>query len=330
MKRADAIGAAERKEGVDFLSPPALDFQAESLRFIHLGMGIKLMLVTLLFPLFSLSQEITLQHIDAVIARGDLQAAKEFLERYENMEPPSSQLYQTWGDLYGVEKNWEQALVFFKKALDLNEENAACHFKAGSAYGMMALKNRLKGLRWLDDIKYHFKRAADLDKSHLEVRWALIEFYLELPGILGGSIKAAEEYAAELSEIHPVEGMLALGYIDDYRGEQQAAKSHYLQAAGYMNKIPENYPRENIHYQLGKIASRYQLYQEWGIWHLQQYERQYNSYSTIGLEWVYYHLARIHMAKNRYEKAKVFLSKCLETAPGFKLSDREYALLKAS
>ncbi len=52
--------------------------------------------------------------------------------------------------------------------------------------GMKALSvSKLRALTYIGDIRAHFEKAATLDPHHIEVRWALVEYYIQLPGILG-------------------------------------------------------------------------------------------------------------------------------------------------
>jgi hypothetical protein len=59
------------------------------------------------------------------------------------------------------------------------------------------------------------KKAIKLNPAHIDARWALIELYIKLPGIVGGETKALK-YASELSKISSVDGYLSRGHIDEY------------------------------------------------------------------------------------------------------------------
>jgi hypothetical protein len=52
----------------------------------------------------------------------------------------------------------------------------------------------------IDEIKGSFERAIELvDSRHIEARWALIELYIKLPGIIGGSETKAIKYSNYLN-----------------------------------------------------------------------------------------------------------------------------------
>ncbi|MBL7472834.1 tetratricopeptide repeat protein [Robertkochia sediminum] len=265
----------------------------------------------------ALAQDAELHRADELIAQYEFDKAERLLLELKQSMPGEADIYEKLGDLYGVKKEWKPALEHYLKLLEFDPNNANYHFKVGGIYGMIALSNKLKALGIIDDIKYHFAKAAQLDPAHLEARWALIEFYLELPGIFGGSYKKAYAYAEELHKISAVEGYLSKGYIEDYRDNTKEARKYFDKASRYMNAIPEDYPRENIHYQFGKIASKYGINRPLGRWHLSQYEKRYNPYSRIGLEWIYYHQAMIFKGEALKQQALAFLEKSLRVMPDF-------------
>lgn len=290
---------------------------------------VKLAIVVFLLAMPCKAQEKGYDQVEELIATWQLDQARELLESYGRERRPDAGYYENWGDLYGAEKNWNQALDHYKKLLKFDDTNAEYHFKVAGVYGMIALKNKLKALGIIDDVKFHFEKAAELDETHLEARWALIELYLELPGFLGGSNNKAFRIAGQLEEISPMEGMLAKGYIEEYLGNTDQARVYYTRAAKFMHAISADYPRENIHYQFGKIASKYGINKPKGFWHLEQYEQRYNPHSRIGLEWVYYHKALIRKSENRKKQAVAMLQRSLEITPGFKPALEEMEALES-
>jgi hypothetical protein len=43
--------------------------------------------------------------------------------------------------------------------------------------------NKFKALGMIDEVKSSFEKAISLNPKHIESRWALIELYIQLPGI---------------------------------------------------------------------------------------------------------------------------------------------------
>ena len=116
----------------------------------------------------------------------------------------------------------------YKKLVKANPYNANYHYKYGGALGMKALSvSKLKALGIIGDVKRFFFKAAELDPKHIDARWALVELYMSLPGIIGGSKSKSLKYADELENLSKVDGYLAKGYIYEYDDEPELAEKYY-------------------------------------------------------------------------------------------------------
>jgi hypothetical protein len=94
--------------------------------------------------------------------------------------------------------------------------------------GMKALEvNKFKALGMIGEIKVISKKTIKLNPAHIDARWALIELYIKLPGIVGGSETKALKYSSELSKISSVDGYLSRGHIDEYYRRYEAAERQY-------------------------------------------------------------------------------------------------------
>lgn len=157
--------------------------------------------------------------------------AKILFENYLKQNPADSKAMEYLGDIAGYEKNWDEAISYYKKLKIQSPEKANYWYKFGGALGMKAKSvSKLKALGMIDDIESSFLKAAQLDKKHIDARWALVVFYIELPGIVGGSEKKALAYSNELLALSKVDGYLSKGYIDEYFGRYQKAENSYLKA----------------------------------------------------------------------------------------------------
>ena len=117
----------------------------------------------------------------------------------------------------------------YEKLTKANPKNANYHYKYGGALGMKALGiSKLRALGLIGDFKRSFETAAQLDPSHIDARWALVELYMTLPGIVGGSKSKSLQYANELEKLSKVDGYLSKGYIYEYDNEPELAEHYYL------------------------------------------------------------------------------------------------------
>jgi tetratricopeptide (TPR) repeat protein len=90
--------------------------------------------------------------------------------------------------------------------------------------------NKFKALGMIDEVKGSFEKAIILNPKHIEARWALIELYIQLPGIVGGSQSKAIKYSNELMRLSPVDGYLSKGHIDEYFKRYTAAEQQFKKA----------------------------------------------------------------------------------------------------
>ena len=163
--------------------------------------------------------------------QGNYKAALPIYKELLQADANNPKLLRATGQTYGKLEAFEEATAVYKRLLKTDEQNADYHFFYGGAMGMWAKNGpKLKALGLLDDIKFHLKKAAELDSKHIEVRHALVQLYTELPGIVGGSLSTARDYAGQLQRISPVDGYLATGYIEEYDKEYEDAESAYKKA----------------------------------------------------------------------------------------------------
>ncbi|PRP68032.1 tetratricopeptide repeat protein [Nonlabens agnitus] len=146
-------------------------------------------------------------------------------------KPQDQKLLRKTGQTYGEMEQFEKATAIYKRLLATDDTNADYHFYYGGSMGLWAKNaSKFKALGLVDDVKFHLKKAAELDSKHVDTRWALVQLYTELPGIIGGSLTTARNYADQLKKISPVDGYLAHGYVDEYDKEYTDAETAYKNA----------------------------------------------------------------------------------------------------
>lgn len=132
----------------------------------------------------------------------------------------------------------EAALEAAEDLVDDFPKLGAAHLWLGNAYG-----NRIGQLGTFGQglmapkLRDAFEQALALDPSLHEARTALLEYYLQAPAIVGGSVAKAKAQAAELQRRDPPRGHYAQGRIAQHEDRLDDAKRHYL--AAYAAR-PEN------------------------------------------------------------------------------------------
>jgi tetratricopeptide (TPR) repeat protein len=168
---------------------------------------------------------------EQLFRQNKLVEAKALFEKHLKANPNHTKSLEYLGDIAGKNKNWDEAIGYYKKIKIQYPLNADYHYKYGGALGMKAKEiNKFKALSLLGDVEESFLTAAKLDPKHIDTRWALVVFFTELPGIVGGSETKAQKYADELMKLSKVDGFMAKGYIDEYFKRYTKAEINYKKA----------------------------------------------------------------------------------------------------
>jgi tetratricopeptide (TPR) repeat protein len=89
----------------------------------------------------------------------------------------------------------------------------------------------LTQLSWSGKCHATWERALTIDPNDTNVRFALLQFYLQAPGIAGGGQDKAEAQAKAIQQIDPVRGEIAWGQILRAGQKLAEAEQRYRKAA---------------------------------------------------------------------------------------------------
>lgn len=130
------------------------------------------------------------------------------------------------------ERRYDQALTHFEAAISTNDKVADYHYWSGNAMGVTARDaNKIKQGYLAPKIKSAYEKTVALDPKNLNAHWGLINFYVEAPGIMGGSWAKAEETAkAILQNIDKAEGYRALAFVYARQEKFDLAEENYIKA----------------------------------------------------------------------------------------------------
>jgi tetratricopeptide (TPR) repeat protein len=157
--------------------------------------------------------------------------AQVIFEEILKTKPSDIKTLEYLGEIQAHRKAWEKAGVYFKKLKELKPNTADYFYKYGGSLAMRAMEvSRLKALGMVGEMKESFEKAIAIDPKHLPARWALIEIYLQLPGIFGGSESKAISYSNQLAQLSPVDGYLSRGRIDVYFKRYALAEKNFIKA----------------------------------------------------------------------------------------------------
>ncbi|RZJ65652.1 MAG: hypothetical protein EOO50_12950 [Flavobacterium sp.] len=193
-------------------------------------MSKRLILLLLIFTSLAFSQSDEKKAEQFFEQKKYSEAKAIYLEIYSR-QPSNANVVEHLGDLSAIGKKWQTASHYYNKLVALNPNDPEAHYKFGGAMAMDAAQtNKLRALTMISNIEASFEKAIRLDPKHINARWALIEFYLQLPGIFGGSESKAAQYANELAKLSPVDHYLAKARIDEYFERYEKAEKNYVKA----------------------------------------------------------------------------------------------------
>ncbi|MGC1632627.1 MAG: tetratricopeptide repeat protein, partial [Gelidibacter sp.] len=280
-----------------------------------------------------------LEKAEQFLADKQFTKAQDLMVSYVKNHPDRRKAIELLGDIYGHQKKWDEAIENYKILVDLSPKSANYHYKYGGALGMKALSiSKIKAVGIIGDAKHEFITAADLDPKHIDTRWALVELYMQLPGIIGGSKSKALKYADELQSLSKVDGYLAKGYIYEYDKEFFSAEKYYKlaiteggslvcyekltnlyehqkqydKAIANMEAAYSKHKQNLLNYQIGKLSADYNVQLDKGKTHLRTYLKNYSQLDEMPKAWANYRFAQVY----KLQKKKADSLRCIELAIG--------------
>ncbi len=245
------------------------------------------------------------------------------------------------------------AQKWLKKAVKYDDCKADYHFWLGQAYGIRAQNAGIfKAPGLAKKVKKEFLRALELDPDHLDARFGLMQFYLQAPGIVGGSAEKAKAQAEEIKKRDPVMGYSAYALIYEHDEKYDLAEQEYLNliesepdstryhfSLGYFYQRTEKYaeafetfegileahPDElNALYQIGRTGAYSGLRQERAAGCLQAFLLSEPGKDNPGIDWAHHRLAMVFHQAGEIDSARVHYEAALTINP--KLKEAKKAL----
>jgi tetratricopeptide (TPR) repeat protein len=171
-------------------------------------------LLILMFLLPQLQQSGNLNEAIHLYQRGKFKEAVRFLEQLKKPSPDEHEIRFWLGKSYIKIRKWGDAVKEMEKAVELEPSNSQYHLWLGRASGFHAehssfIRAPFRARRVVKE----FEIARDLAPEDLDVRFDLLEYYLNAPGFLGGGKEKAEAEAEVISKLDPKKGYNARATI---------------------------------------------------------------------------------------------------------------------
>ncbi len=119
----------------------------------------------------------------------------------------------------------EDAIPLIKSCTEKLPKSGRCQHRLGQLYGVAAMSGgMMAAVKYGSQIKDLFQKAVELDPANFEARRDLTQFYLQAPGIAGGSMAKAEEQVAAHAKVNAQQARLLELDVRIYRKEWDAAE----------------------------------------------------------------------------------------------------------
>lgn len=108
----------------------------------------------------------------------------------------------------------EKAVAYLEKAIALAPTDARYHHRLGDAYGRSAQKAGMFSKMGLaGKCRTAYEKAVELDPKSIDARLALLGFYQQAPGIVGGGMDKALLQAQAIKQLDPARGRMAIAGV---------------------------------------------------------------------------------------------------------------------
>ena len=115
----------------------------------------------------------------------------------------------------GQDKQIDEAVKLAEQCVQAHPQNADCHEAVGNAYGSKAIRaGVMSAMGYLGKIREAFKKAIELDPKNTDARFSLLQYYQQVPGIMGGGTGNAKELVAQTQRVNPEAARLMQGSLD--------------------------------------------------------------------------------------------------------------------
>ncbi|HYO15699.1 MAG TPA: tetratricopeptide repeat protein [Thermoanaerobaculia bacterium] len=157
--------------------------------------------------------------------------ARAFFEAAAAKDPRDpAAAYYAGRSLFAL-RRYEPAMGWLEKAVELAPKNSEYHLWLGRACGQAALEaSVLRAPGLAKRTKAAWEKAVALEGGNLDARQDLMQYYLNAPGIMGGSEVKAREQAAEIQKRDAVRGHVAWAIVHATKKNPAAAEKELAAA----------------------------------------------------------------------------------------------------
>ena len=172
-----------------------------------------------------------LQDAIGLYEKGKFAQAASVLQQLTISTPSNAEIWVWLSKSRLKARDWDKAVQAMEKAVQLQPANAEYYILLGRACGSRAShSNFLMAINWAHRVVREFETARKLAPEDIEVRFDLLDYYLNAPGIVGGGREKAEAEAQAIAKLNPKKGYLARATIHIKNKKWDLARKELTQA----------------------------------------------------------------------------------------------------
>lgn len=188
--------------------------------------------------------------------------ARSAVEALLKKNPSDDAAMDCMGSIHMAQGESGAAVDWYEKAVKVNDGEARHHLYLGQALGTEAQRaNKLRQPFLAKRVKTEFERTVALDPSLIEGHDGLLQFYLQAPGFMGGSLDKAREQALAIGRLNALQGHYAMTTIAVHENDYPVAERE-LQAAiaEAPDSLAAQYSLGSLYQNEKKWANAFELY----------------------------------------------------------------------
>jgi len=163
--------------------------------------------------------------------KGEFKQSVEHLQRLASVDPNEPNIRLWLGKAYLKTRDWDKAVKEIEKAVQIRPKDAHFYLWLGRACGAKAAHSFiLTAYGVAKRVVKEFETARSLAPGNLDVRFDLLEFYLEAPSFVGGGKSKADDEAREIAKLSPSKGYTARAIIHRKNKEWDLARKELTRA----------------------------------------------------------------------------------------------------
>ncbi|WP_417885999.1 tetratricopeptide repeat protein [Zunongwangia sp.] len=229
------------------------------------------------------------------------------------------------GDIASHQKKWDLAIGYYEDLVETDPNSSIYNFKIGGAMGMKALEiNKFQAAFLIPTIKDYLEKAVALNPNHIESHRALAELYLQLPGVLGGSLKKSKRHVKALKRLNMLDYKIALALIYIKQDEEKLAARTIKEGIEILQNTPSLALRNYIYFEYAENAMNYGVCITAIPKLMNHYVSNFNYLDLKTPGEAYFRLAQLAYRQRRKDIASTYVQKALH----FDASNSEIVALK--